>query len=292
MSKITEAQLEKMTVMERYQLRRECAENFDIESLLTIVKYHFVHGSVATNETNLPEMCYYYGRLHQVEELQEFLKEQSFYLMMLPESSQELAQNLLNIGYKFPRLNEVEIKYLEDKYCDSKTFELFDIIMFDSELLPRQINKFDKESLNKKNKDFSSEFLLQVFSCFSANEELDSSYEKLYVYSRIENKIIRKKFKHLGLGEYCIMQPILSNEFWSLINEHYGQECADNLTKQLCYDDDWEDFKNLDFYLIGSNSIEEVSVNYFKDSKKVDDIKAIVALCWLKKINSQQINLT
>lgn len=292
MSKITEEQLDTMTVKEQFQLRRECSENRDIESLLTIVKYHFLHGSAATNETNLPEMCYYYGRLQRVEELQEFLKDKSFYLMMLPQSSQELAQNLLNIGYKFPHLNESEIDYVEEKYCDSKTFELFDIIMFDKELLPRQINKFDKESLNRVNKGFSNEFLLDVFSYFSANEELDSSYEKLYVYSRIENKIIRKEFQHLGLGEYCILQPILSNEFWSLMNDHFGQECADTLIKKWCHDDNWEDYKNLDFYLIGSDSIEEVSENYFNDSKKVNNVKALVALFWLEKINSQKINLT
>jgi len=291
MSIITESQLGKMSVRERFQLRRECAENRDIESLLTIVKFLFIRGAAATNESNLPEMCYYYGRLHRAEELQEFLKENDSNLFMLPKSSKELAQNLLNIGVKFPHLNESEIQYLEDKYCDSKTFELFDIIMFDCNRLPRPIKKFNKESLNSENKDFSREFLLQVYAYFSANEELDGNYDKLYVYSRIENKIIRKEYAHLALGEYCIEQPIYSNEFWGLMQEHYGKQHADSFFRQLFDDQHLEKSKTSNSYLLYAENIEEVAENYFKDSLKVNDVKAHIALFWLKKINSQKINL-
>jgi len=212
-----------MSVEELFQFRRQCAQNIDIKSLLVIAKYRFINGSDATNESNLPEMCYYYGRLHRIEELKEFLQEKSFYLFMLPDSCKSLAENLLNIRNKFPHLNKKEIYFLEEKYCDSKTFELFDIIMFDSHLLPRTIKKFDKELLNRENKDFSKEFLLEIYRYFSENEELDDSYDKLYVYSRIKNKIIRKEYENFGLGEYCIIGPTRSQEFWKLMNEHYGQ---------------------------------------------------------------------
>lgn len=289
--KIEEAELKKMKVAERFELRRKCAENRDIKSLLTIAKYHFIHGSAATNETNFPELCYYYGRLHRVEELKEFLNEKQFYLLMLPDSCKELAQNLLNIGLKFPHLNEQEISYLEQKYCDSKTFELFDIIMFDSDKLARPIKKFDKNSLNVKNTDFSRDFLLKVFSHFSENEELDDGYSELYVYSRIKNKIIRKKYEDVGLGEYCIVQPIHSNEFYNLMKEKYGADCADYCIKELSFDDDLESFKTSDFYLLNAENIEEVVNGYFPNSSTVDDVKAEVARFWLNKINSHNIKL-
>lgn len=289
--KIDEAELKKMSVQERFQLRRKCAENRDIKSLLTIVKYHFTNGSAATNETNFPEMCYYYGRLHRVEELKEFLSDKEFYLFMLPDSCKELAQNLLNIGYKFPHLSEQEISYLEQKYSDSKTFELFDIIMFDSDKLARPIKKFNKDSLNVKNSDFSRDFLLKVFSYFSENEELDDGYSKLYVYSRIKNEIIRKKYEDVGLGEYCIVQPIHSNEFYNLMREKFGEESAEYCIEALSFGDDLESFKNSDFYLLNAENIEEVANDYFPNSSTVEDVKAEVAQFWLNKINSHNINL-
>lgn len=289
--KIDDEELSKMKVTERFELRRKCAENRDIKSLLKIVKYHFIHGSAATNETNFPEMCYYYGRLHRVEELKELLSDKEFYLFMLPDSCKELAQNLLNIGLKFPHLNEQEISYLEQKYCDSKTFELFDIIMFDSDKLSRPLRKFDKNSLNVKNSDFSKEFLLKIFDYFTENEELDDGYSKMYVYSRIKNEIIRKKYEDVGLGEYCIVQPIHSNEFYNLLKEKYGEDCADYCIEELSFGDDLESFKTSDFYLLNAENIEEVANDYFPNSSTVEDLKVEVARLWLEKINSHNIKL-
>lgn len=289
---VEEGQLEKMSVEELFKFRRQCAQNRDINALLAIAKYRFIKGSAATNESNLPEMSYYYGRLHRSEELKEFLEEKSFYLFMLPESCIKLAQNLLNLGEKFPHLNEKEVSYLEEKYCDPKTFELFDIIMFDKDLLPREIKKFDKELLKTKNTDFSRDFLLTVYECFSKNEDLDDGYSELFVYSRITNKIVRKKYENVGLGEYCIIQPILSNQFWSLMNKMFGEKCADDLIKELCHDENWEDFKNSDFYLLNSQHIEEVASGYFSNPKQVEEVKAEVAKFWLEDINSHNIRLT
>lgn len=290
--KVEESELENLSVEELFKLRRKCAENRDLESLLTIAKWRFINGSAATNESNLPEMCYYFGRLHRVKELKSFLEEKSFYLFMLPESCKVLGQNLLNIGLRFPDLSEEEVSYLEQNYCDPKTFELFDIIMFDKDLLPRNIQKFDKELLNRKNTDFSDHFLIRVFKYFSENEELDDGYSEMYVYSRISNEIIRKKYEDTGLGEYCIVQPIKSNQFWSLIEKRFGAKCADDMIKELSFDDNWEDLKTHDFYLLNSESIEQVANNYFRDQVKTDEIKILVAKHWLDEINSHEIRLT
>lgn len=289
---VNEDLLEKMSVEELFKFRRQCAHNHDIEALLVIAKYRFIKGSAATNESNLPEMFYYYGRLHRAEELKDLLEEKSFYLFMLPESCKVLALNLLNIGEKFPHLNEEEVSYLEEKYCDPKTFELFDLIMFDKELLPRTIKKFDKELLKTKNTEFSRDFLLKIYDCFSKNEDLDDGYSELFVYSRITNRIIRKKYEHVGLGEYCIVQPILSNQFWDLMNKMFGEKCADDLIKELCYDEKWEEFKKSDFYLLNSDQIEEVAASYFSNPKQVEEVKLGVAKFWLDKINSHNIILT
>ena len=164
--------------------------------------------------------------------------------------------------------------------------------MFDSDKLARPIKKFDKNLLNVKNTDFSRDFLLKVFGHFSENEELDDGYSQLYVYSRITNKIIRKKYEDVGLGEYCIVQPIHSNEFYNLLNEKYGAECADYCIAELSFGDDLESFKTSDFYLLNAENIEDVANEYFQNSSKVEDLKAEIAKFWLNKINSQNIKLT
>ncbi len=288
---ITESQLENINFKEIFQLRRKCAEIGDLESLLIIAKHNVLNGSIATNIDNFPELCYYFGRLQRIEELQEFITENNGILFMLPNSSKQLAQELLTIGYKFPFLDETEISFLEDRYCDSKTFELFDLIMFDSEKLPRPIRKFDKESLNRSNTDFSREFLLEIFECFKKNVEMEYSTDKLYVYSRIENSIIRKKYDDIGLGEYYIGDLIHSDQFCQLMEKNYDEDCANFFAKKLSFDDDWEELKNSHSYIIDSVSIEEIAGEYFSDSSEIENVKMNVALFWLKDVNSEVIDL-
>ena len=289
--RINEEQLKSMDVSQRFALRRNCAQNRDIKSLLEIVKYHFIKGSAATNETNFPELCYYYGRLHKIEELKEFLSDKEFYLFMLPESCRELAENLFNIGMKFPHLSESEMLYLDDNYSDSKTFELFDIIMFDADQLPRPLKKYDVSQLKIKHSEFSEEFLLEVFDCFLKNEELDDGYSKLYVYDRVNNKIIRKRFEDLGLTEYAITQPIHSNEFHDLLRNEYGERCANELSKAICYDDDWEHFITANYFLLNAETIVESGMEYFNDENVVDELKCHVSRLWLRKINNHEYKL-
>lgn len=289
--RINEDELKSMDVSQRFALRRSCAQNRDIKSLLEIVKYHFINGSGATNETNFPELCYYYGRLHKITELKEFLSGKEFYLFMLPESCREFAENLFNIGVKFPHLSESEMMYLDEKYSDSKTFELFDIIMFDADLLPRPLKKYDITQLNIKHSEFSVEFLLKIFDSFSQNEELDDGYSKLYVYDRVNNTIIRKRFEDLGLTEYAITRPIRSNEFYDLLKSEYGETCAIELSKVLCYDDDWEHFISAKHFLLNAQTIDDSALEYFNDENIVNELKCHISRLWLHKINNHEYRL-
>jgi hypothetical protein len=289
---INEAQLSAISFIERLNLRKNCAKNRDVKSLLAIAKYSFIKGSAATNETYFPELCYYYGRLHKINELKEFLSDKQLYLFTLSESSKEMAEKLFSIGIKFPDLDESEIAYLEEKYCNSKTFELFDIIMFDCDLLKRPIKKYDTSLLKIRHTEFDNNFLLEVYDCFSKNEDLDDGYSKMFVYDRINNAIIQKKYESLGLSEYCIIQPILSNDFYKLLNEKFGEACADKITQDLCFDADWETFIKSNSYLLDADSIEEACYEYFNDQSKVSEVKSQVARFWLNKINSYEYKLS
>lgn len=287
---VQESELTAMTVEQRFRLRRECANRRDIESLLAIARYRFLKGSMATNESNFPEICYYYGRLHRTIELERFLQENGFIISMLPYWSIELAKRLLDIGDRFPHLNEDDLNFIEEKYCDVSTFELFDIIMFDSQNLSRSIKKYDKNLLSKTNTDFPPELLEAIWRAFLINEELGDG-DQLHVYYRPENRIINKTYENIGLGEYCITQPILSSEFSNLIKNMYGELETEYFAKQLCFDDDWQDFIESDFYLLDGEDIERVASERFDDPAMVEDLKNAVALFWLNKINAEKITL-
>jgi len=281
---INERSLKEMSVSAQFQLRRQCAENRDIESLLTIAKFNFLtYGGPGT----LSSVCYYYGRLHREKELHDFLANNSGLLHFgYPSYCMELAQNLFNIGLRFPYLSDEEMSYLDQRYCDPKTFELFDIIMFDSDLLSRPIRRLDKNLLKVKHSNFSIEFLSQVFNCFIANEELGDRGSKLYVYSRWVNDIIRKGDEDVGLGEFIITSPIGAKDFFNLIKDEFGEDYAEKLNKDLTFIGDPESFKTDNSCKINAEAIKDSMNKYFDDSSRVEDIESAVALIWLNKINS------
>lgn len=285
--KVLEEQLKSMDAIERYTLRRNCAQNGDLKLLLEIAEYHFIKGSAATNENNFPELCYYYGRLGKLEELKEFLSDKEFYLFMLPESCRELSERLFDIGMKFPHLTESEMSYLDDKYSNSKTFALFDIIMFDADQLPRPLKKYDLAQLKIRHSEFSENFLLEVYDCFSKNEALDDD-SKLYVYDRVNNSIIKKRHEDLGLTEYEIAQPILSNEFHNLLKDKFGESCAIELSKAVCFDKDLEHFISADYFLLSADSIVNSAMEYFNDENTVSVLKCLISQIWLGKVNSKE----
>lgn len=288
---IDERELASMTFEECHQFKKKFAKNGDIESLLTIAKYNFIHKSAAINEYIFLEMLYYYGRLHRVEELKEFLKDKELYLLMLSDTCKDLANNLFSIGLKFPYLNEQELSYIEQKWSNTRTFELFDFIMFDSDKLERPLKKFDKSLLNKKNSDFSRDFLLKIFNYFSVNEELDEEYSEIYVYNRVKNKIITKKDVDIELYEYPIVDAILANEFYNLIKEKFGETSANYCIKRLSFGENLKSFKESNSHILSAEDIEEVLNEHFLDSLIIEDIKAEIALFWLNKINSYNIKL-
>lgn len=283
---VSSSQLAGMRVKEISILKKRCIEEQDVLSLLNIEKHYFSKGAAASNEYHFPAMCYYYGRLQQGKELQEYLKDKDYHILVLSDSCKELAQNLLKIGNAFPHLSVEALAYLDDKYSDPATFEVLDYIMFDSNLLSRPIKKFDIRLLKTVNSNFSRDFLLLIYSCFLKNEELDLGYDDIFVYSRITNQVISKTYQKVGLGEICIIQPIHSNELCSILNERYGSECVDYFARHFTDEENMKDFINSDFYSLTAESIEVIANKFFGTSAKINDLKAEIAKHWLSKANS------
>jgi hypothetical protein len=256
----------------------------DLQGLKEIMKYKFINGSAAVNEYVLPEMSYYFGRLHATEELMEFITGKEFYLDMLPHDCKLLAENLMNVGYFFPDLSNELLDYLEEKYCDRKTFEIIDNIMFDAHLLPRKLKKFDKDLLKSKNNEFTDDLCFDLYDAFSKNLDLDYSFDDFFVYDKIENQIIKINPEQCGQGQYVVSMPISSNEFWSLINQEFNENTADTIIKKLCFGEPWEDFKNHECAL-DTDDITNFSNEVLKNEEELIRVKLLVAKHWLLEVN-------
>lgn len=280
--------LEELSTREILHLRQEVLKEGNIFSLLKIAAYRLESGSVGTSIDAYFEICYYLGRLNQPDAFEKFLENNPI-TQFLPSSNNMLGINLFFIGLKFPNLDESEISYLEKNYCDSKLFELFDVIMFDSFRLPRKIKKFDKEKLNIKHTEFSKDFLLKIYDCFSEYEYIGRSEDERPTYSRIENTVIKKDYESLDLGEYHITFHFTSNEIWNIINDNFDENCANWFAKTFSPYPEWEDFKEAEHYGFSPQSMESAAKHHFSDIKDVEKLKCAFAEDWLKTVNSKKL---
>ena len=264
-------------------LRENASEDGDLILLLDIATYRFLHGCDAEYIYLLPEMFYLYGKANKLDELRELLDEYGWTLMTLPPSCVQKAQNMLLIGTEFPYLSEAELTYLEELWCDSNSFEWMDVIMYDSYLLPRVLNRFDKSLLNQVHTDFSDAFLLQVYDCFDVNEGEPS---RLYCYDKKTNTIIEKEFELLGEDEYVIHNSKRYNEMNDYLTHQYGDECADFFAQNLMFlTEDVEEFKKSTFCSVSPMRVIEVAEQYFKNKEDVLNLKKWFAYDFLYRCN-------
>ena len=164
MLKHSELELKNLGVQGRFDLRKNASDNEDLDTLQDVATYRFVNGSVAIYIDLLPELAYLYGKAKRVNDLKALFNDYSWAMFGVPQSCIEKTNNMFAIGYTFPYLNENQLDYLEDLWCDSSSFEWMDIIMYDSYMLPRKLNRFDKSQLEIVHTEFSDEFLYEIYN--------------------------------------------------------------------------------------------------------------------------------
>jgi hypothetical protein len=282
--KHSEVELKDLGVNGRFELRKNASENEDLDTLLDVATYRFANGSVAIYIDLLPELAFLYGKAKRLIELKALFKEFTFALIGVPQSCIEKTNNMFTIGYTFPYLNESQLNYLEKLWCDSCSFEWMDIIMYDSYLLPRKLNRFDKSQLEIVNTEFSDDFLYEIYNLF--DEEKDEFH--LPCYDRKTNSIIRKDYADVGRGEFIIDYSEKYNKVNKHLTEEYGMECADFFANLFMKDfsfDDIEEFKLCNYVIVPPSLFIEKAHLYFKDSKDIENLKKWFALDFLQKCN-------
>lgn len=288
--KYSEEQLKDLRYNQIRDMQKQAVSDKDMEALLSLVIHRFKHGSDATNEYNIPEMAYYFGRYHDVEGYNAIMNEYSWALMFMPRNVFETAKNLFLIGMKFPCLSESEMRYLDKLYSDNKTCEIMENIMFDEELLPRPLKKFNRDALSKKHTDFSNDLLDAIYECFEKNEDNDG-YEPMYMYYRPENRIIRKNYQDGGLGDFVISYSNTGDRIYKYLCELFNHDVAMTFLnaiypKSLCKSA--EEFANTNFVSISIDSVIDFAKEYFSDPTEVLKIKRAIAKAFLDNCNEQE----
>lgn len=269
-------------------LRRKLIKKQDFDSLIKLTEYKIKTGSIALNQYYFPQLLYFYGRAKvDSTRIQVFFKENPFIIMSTDRFTRELSSQLFKVGVKFPHLNEQEMNFLEEKYMDSKTFELMEAIMHDSDLLPRPLKKLSDNRVPVEKLNFSKSFLKEIYNCFLRNAELDVSYDDIYIYSSFTNKIIRKSNDDIGYGEIAIIDPVYTNEFWDILKINTDEITADRVLSKIArqFNESLETIKNRDSYGLQTYQIESFIRNELYSDEIKEKVRVAIAEFWLEKVN-------
>lgn len=287
--------MEKVDEKNVEQIRLEHFEERNLAGLLEIALLKWEKfGCLATCNDYFPEICYYYGRVNDIEGFSSFLRKQAFIVNSLPNETVEMGKALSDIGNRFPNLNEVDLCYLESLYTDSRIYQFMKYMLFDEDRLPRSLKKYDISKLNIKNTLFSDDLLLEVFNSFELNDKLDETYEDCYVYSRELNEVIEKPYGQISLTERYISDFINFEKCMDICTRIYGEEIEESLFEIIN-----NDYSNLG----GVNSshnitphnlvwyVQNVNKPVAKDEAKMTELKKMISLEWLNSINSKKVIL-
>lgn len=273
--------------------REEYLKEKNLKGLLSIAFLKWIkQGSLAFYNDCLPEICYYLGRLNDLEKLKEFIEENPIAMHGLPKETLEMGMDLFTIGQKFPHLEKSELDYLESLYTDSRCYQFMKYMMFDEDRLPRKIEKFDISKLSIRHQEFSDKLLIQVFNCFQLNEEIDDSIEDCYVYNRVKNIVLKKPYGLLSLEDFYINFNLNGTQFMDICLRASGEELRNHVLRKLKdrYKDDFE-------IMIEGNMVSfspDHCLDHFKDfnldESDLEKFKKYLSSDWLNDVNNMEID--
>lgn len=293
---ITILQMEKFDKEKYKQKQLECYNEKNLEGLFNLALFNWeTLNATRTPNESFPEICYYFGRLRKVEELSSFFQKFSLTVNFLSTETLEMGQELFEIGFRFPNLNESDMYYLEGLYTDSRTYQFMKFLMFDEDRLPRTLLKYDTTKLKIKNTEFSEELLLKVFECFEINEENENTYNDCLVYSRELNDVIEKSYSQISIDEFYISEYSINYKTClkicsDIFNEKIEKKLFENINND--YSHLGGVYPKLD---LSPNEfiryVESVDLPETKDNAKMNELKKTISLKWLRVVNDEIIHI-
>ena len=287
-------ELEKMSVQECYDERIRCSLERNPLGQRDIFLYEFKRFGIHASGDSLIALSFLYGRTNAVDEYLNMLQENSLLLFEVDSETASISEKMLQIGMKYPNLDDEELDYLEGLYNQTKYCSLIDELLFDKEKLPRTITGITRNDLSKRNEDFPDSLKDNLFNAFEKNSEVqtDNEFTVWHVYDRRNNIIIRKPYNQVGSGEFVASGTIDAFIFFNLIEEKYGDDCLQFFvnrvkTIQPCYADvEPEIFRKWKSNWINFRYLLQFAEDYWTDEKKINEIKRLIALAYLLKVNA------
>lgn len=290
----TDKELDSMTLNERLKERLRCSKEKNVLGQRDIFTYEFKKYGVSASDTILPTISFLYAKTNALHELEKLLKENSYILFDLDPDKLPISEFFIQIGAKYPNLDEDELRQLEEFYNDTKFCTIIDELLYDKEKLPRTIKGITRHKIKDKNESFPNSLLDLVYNAFELNSLVDEDCEDTVwaVYNRRKNTIIRKAYKQIGIGECVASGRINTYVFFNLIEEKYGEECLNYFIKRVM---------ELHSYYKNTNSsdfrkLKNVRVSYgylfryarvkSESEKNLQDIRHIIALAFLLEMNN------
>ena len=289
----TDQELEKMSPSERHDERIKCSKEKNVLGQRDIFTYEFKRYGISASDTILPTISFLYARTDATDELKQLLEDNAYILYDLDPDKLPIAEFFIQIGSKYPNLNEEEMNHLEELYNDTKFCAIIDELLFDKDRLPRTIKGITRHEIKDKNENFPNSLLDLVYDAFEENSLVDEDYEDTVwsVYNRRKNTIIRKAYKQIGLGECIASGRINTYIFFNLIEEKYGEDCLNYFVERVMQLHSYykntnpTDFRKLKDVGISYEYLFRYACERWESDETLQDIQHLISLAFLLEIN-------
>lgn len=293
--RFSDEELKNMSVTERRDLYKKCAEEGEIYALRDIISYDFRNYGSSSLEYYLPALTYLYFRTEDINEYESLIREHNYLICSVDTEILDVSEFMAGIGSVYPNLTYSQIDKLEELYNTAKYCQMVDDVLFDKDLLPRKISGITEEELQKTNEDFPDSLLDAIYHAFEINDEVetDDEYTIWQVYVRRFNSIMPKAYNQIGAGECIISGTIDSFIFFRLIEEKYGVECANfyvqNVKDANKYAENIsiDDYKKWKSNWVDYKYLHKVSRKYNNSESFLKNTRRIIALSYLLYLNKQ-----
>jgi len=273
-------------------------ESGNTDKLLEIAYEFFEkHSGVGDCIYWLLKICYYTGRAkddNTFEKYIQFTKDKKGILSFIINAEEvKLGQDLLKIGYDYPKLSNEQYNHINNLYQMDKYRDLLDDIFFDEDSLPIKFIKKSAVSSSKvRNSEFSLQLIHEVFEGFLNNYKLnDNRSDTFFYYNRALNQVERiKTFDSAKWVHFYIDLNITNRIFTDKVKENIGiyfyeqllcQMATEKKENDITYEIRFDDYS----WLIFSSFVEQKLENIEEIKNLKNLIMKVIVTEWLEDLN-------
>ena len=250
------------------------------------------------------KIAYLYGRLNEFSSFENFVKSKVEMTigLMADEVELKIGIDLYFIGLSYPNLNDEQFATLEGLYQNGLYFETLDYLLFDQDLLPRKLKKYDLQKQEIYNSEFPDNLLMQTFETFLQQGDDDFEFQSFSVYDRPTNSIVTiKNNSELDYRTQKIIDfgfNLENKDFIKLVTEFFGVDLATRFVEFFTETDDMDLIEDLGDYAANHYTFQRfdefLSEEIYTNNKLnvvYLDFKRVISRLWLEYANKPRRKL-